>query len=291
MSAVIGPAAPMVVATGTTALVLDSPHSGSHYPEDFRYACNLSRLRRAEDFLVDELFGFAPSLGAAFVAATFPRSYIDANRSLEDVDPLLLAPHERDAEVAPSVKSQHGMGLVWRLLDGREPIYAAHLAKSEIDARIERCWKPYHAAVDQAVETAFDRHGRVLHLNCHSMPSASRLYPAGHGHAMPFDFLLGDREGTTASPGVTEHLAEALRSCGYQVGVNGIFKGVELVRRHGRPAEGRHSVQIEVNRRLYMDEERLRLHDGFQQVRGDLETVLRSLRHIPWPAADRTAAS
>ena len=58
-------------------LVLDSPHSGAHYPEEFAYRCPLPMLRRAEDAYVDELYEAAPAHGATLIAALFPRSYID----------------------------------------------------------------------------------------------------------------------------------------------------------------------------------------------------------------------
>jgi N-formylglutamate deformylase len=276
MSAALPPRVQVSTAAEPAPLVFDSPHSGTDYPADFAYVCDLADLRRAEDFRVDALFDFTPALGATLISATFPRSYLDVNRAPEDIDPELLPPHERGGAV-PSVKSNLGMGLVWRLLDGEVPIYAGPLRRAQIDARIERCWQPYHLAVTQAIGDTFERHGRVLHVNCHSMPSQSRLYPAAIEHRMPFDFLLGDRDGSTASPHVTNFIAEFLRGEGFVVGINQVFKGVELVRRYGAPAKHRHSVQLEINRALYMDEERHQAHDGFATVRGILRRLAQAL--------------
>ncbi|MBC7956872.1 MAG: N-formylglutamate amidohydrolase [Cytophagales bacterium] len=259
--------------TSPSPLVLDSPHSGTDYPADFAYECPFEHLRRAEDCFVDQLFAFGPALGATLIAAPFPRSYIDVNRAPDDIDPALLAPEERRG-LAPSVKSELGMGLVWRLLDGSEPIYAQPLTRAEIDARIERCWHPYHAAVAQAVDAAHQRHGHSIHINCHSMPSHSRFYPAALGHTMPFDFLVGDRDGSTASPALTQRVAAFLRAQGFVVGVNEIFKGVELVRRHGAPPARRHAIQLEVNKKLYMNEARHTAHDGFAPTQAVLQRLL-----------------
>ena len=168
------------------------------------------------------------------------------------------------------------MGLVWRLLKG-EPIYDGYLSRREIDDRVESCWRPYHMAVSRAISMADERHGTCVHLNCHSMPARAHVYPAELDHTMPFDFLVGDRDGTTADPDLTEWIANQLRAEGYSVGVNQIFKGVELVQRHGDPARGRHSVQIEVNKRLYMDEERLALHEGYGRVQASLKRLVKAL--------------
>lgn len=257
-------------------LVFDSPHSGTDYPADFAYVCPLDHLRHAEDFLVDELFGFGPDMGISLVAANAPRSYIDVNRAQSDIDPLLLSPEERGHEL-PSVKSDLGMGLVWRLLDGKVPIYGGPLTRAAIDGRIRDCWLPYHAAVEQAIVASHARHGYSIHINCHSMPSRSSLYPASLGHAMPFDFLVGDRDGTTASPALSHYVAAFLRAEGFTAGVNSIFKGVELVRRFGDPARQRHSIQIEVNRNLYMDEELHAAHAGFGRVREVLQRLAHAL--------------
>jgi N-formylglutamate deformylase len=266
-------------AAAPSHVVLDSPHSGRSYPPDFEHACPLDRLRQAEDFLVDELFAFAPELGASLISAPFPRSYIDVNRAPEDIDPELLSPDERSG-VPPSAKSELGIGLIWRLLEGNERIYARQLTRAEIDERIARCWLPYHAALAQAISAAHERHGHSLHLNCHSMPSCSRLYPSALGHTMPFDFLVGDRDGTTAGAVVTGRVATLLRAQGFLVGVNEIFKGVELVRRHSDPANHRHSIQLEINRKLYMHEDRLEVHAGFSRVQAVLQRLVREL--VAW---------
>ena len=75
----------------TVPLVLDSPHSGAVYPEEFAYRCPLPVLRRAEDAYVDELFAAAPAHGATLIGALFPRSYIDVNRAADDFDPAIMA--------------------------------------------------------------------------------------------------------------------------------------------------------------------------------------------------------
>ncbi|MCJ7800595.1 MAG: N-formylglutamate amidohydrolase [Polaromonas sp.] len=261
---------------GSSALVLDSPHSGTAYPPDFMYACAMAALRSAEDTHVEKLYDFAPALGVHWIEAHFPRSYLDANRNTTELDVSLLdGPWRGLVETDPVVlsKVRLGKGLVWRTMDDGAPIYARKLSVQEVQARIERCWKPYHAAVAQAVDAARQAHGYSLHINCHSMPAMASSHATdfpGEAHA---DFVVGDRDGRTASPALSRLVCEHLRALGYDVAYNHPYKGVELVRRYGDPARQRHSLQLEINRKLYMNEETLVLLPGFES----LKTTLRGL--------------
>jgi N-formylglutamate deformylase len=259
-------------------VLLDSPHSGRRYPADFGHACPLHRLRRAEDTHVERLFGNGPRLGATLVHALFPRSYIDVNRGLDDIDPLLLGEAIEGRPV--SEKSRLGMGLVWRKLTDGTPIYDRLLSRGEIAQRIARCWHPYHDTVAAAHRRIVARHGHIVHLNCHSMPSVSPLYPSRWEGRMPYDFVIGTREGSSASPALCAFIVELLERRGHVVGVDDPYKGVELVRRFGRPALQQHSVQIEVNRRLYMDEPTFELNEGFVRTQATLDALVEALQTV-----------
>ncbi len=258
---------------GTSALVMDSPHSGTQYPADFGFACQLPALRQAQDTHVERLFGFAPQLNAAWVEAYFPRSYLDANRSCEEIDPGLLdAPWP--GPLTGGAKVRLGKGLVWRLTDDGLPIYDRLLSVAEVQRRIDRCWVPYHTALATAIDAAHQRHGHVLHINCHSMPStAGATATEFPGEEHP-DFVLGNRDDTSSSAALLECLRSSLAAHGYSVAKNHPYKGVELVRRYSKPAEGRHSIQLEVNRRLYMNEQTLEPHEGFDAIRQHLLEAL-----------------
>lgn len=265
--------------TRPVPVVLDSPHSGTCYPEDFGYDLMLSRLRPAEDTHVDLLFDQGPSLGMALLAAEFPRTYIDVNRAVDDIDHLLLA-SPWPQPVAASGKSRLGKGLIWRLLDDGTPIYRRHLSVSEVMGRINECWRPYHLALKTLLDQTSEVQGGVLHINCHSMPSvAGQLATDEPGLAHP-DIVLGDRDGTTADPVLTQSIADAFRALGYTCWVNRPYKGVELVRAYANPAQERHSIQLEINRRLYMDEMSLELTPGFYGLKNDLFKVLTHIRDL-----------
>ena len=255
-------------------IVIDSPHSGTAYPEDFRYSAPFELLRRGEDLYVERLYAQAPRFGATFIAANFPRAYIDPNRLLADIDPELLdAPWP--GEVAAGPKTQLGVGLIWRRL-GDVPIYSRKLSVAEVQARIERCYRPYHAALDGAIESAHGQHGAVWHLNVHSMPDDS--YQRLGLPVKPLaDFVLGDLDGRTAGEPLMALLEGLLREHGYSVARNDPFKGVEIIARYGRPAERRHSLQIEVKRSCYADVERHEPNAGFERVQRARHAMLAAL--------------
>ena len=265
---------------GSTPLVLDSPHSGTDYPADFAPACPLPLLRGAEDTHVEKLYAFAPALGAAWVEAHFPRSYLDANRDTTEIDTTLLDARWPDPVATdPAVlsKVRLGKGLIWRCTDDGVPIYDRKLSVAEVRARIDRCWRPYHAAVGRAIDAAHARHGYSIHLNCHSMPAVASTHATDFPGLVHADFVVGNRDESTSSGALALLICDHLRAVGYHVEYNHPYKGVELVRRYGRPTDHRHSIQLEINRKLYMDETTLAMHDGFDALQGHLRALVTRL--------------
>ena len=259
-----GPALPIIV---------DSPHSGTDYPADFGTVAPMSLLRRAEDTWVDRLYADAPQHGAWLLAAQFPRAYIDPNRSLADIDQALLdAPWP--GVVSASRKTELGIGLVWRLLDG-QPMYARKLGLAEVQRRIDDCWAPYHAALSRLLDEAAQRWPQRWHLNVHSMPDNSYV-KLGLPDKPLADFVLGNLDGSTSDEATMEVLAQALSAQGYSVAMNDPFKGVEIIRNSGQPSLGHHAVQIEIKRSLYMDEQ-LQPNAGFERTQSAVNAALAAL--------------
>jgi len=257
-------------------LIFDSPHSGSIYPDDFNHVIDRMTLRRSEDAHIDELFSGVTSHGATLLHALFPRCYVDPNRNEDDIDTAMIA-DEWPHPVNPTSKTlDRGVGLIWKDMKAFGPIYDRHLTAAEISARIETFWRPYHAALSNLVESSHQEHGKVIHVNCHSMASMGDRTTEDGIVARP-DFVIGDRDGTTCAPEVTQTVADFFKSQGYSVAVNDPYKGFELVRRHGRPDEGRHSIQIEINRALYMDEATLSKRAGFLPLQAQLTELSHKL--------------
>lgn len=259
-------------------LVCDSPHSGVQYPDDFGYALPFDKLRSGEDTDVHVLWEALPAVGATLLAAEFPRAYIDPNRDLEDIDPAMLD-GAWPTPLKPGEKTRLGIGLIWRDAgpDGRKPIYDRLLGVAEVQRRIADFHAPYHAAMQEQIESAYRRFGAVWHLNLHSMPANSYEGMQIQSDHPLADFVLGDRDGTTAAPEFTAMVADALRRRGFSVALNDPFKGVALIARLGRPAERRHSLQVEVHRGLYMDETTRERSTGFDALRNALAGVSREI--------------
>ncbi len=257
-------------------LVFDSPHSGSAYPEDFGYACPLDILRTAEDAHIDDLYAAAPEHGASLLAALFPRSYIDVNRDVGDIDQDLLdAPWP--GPIAPGEKTRLGMGLVRRLAKPNLPVYSRKLSVAEVAWRIALCHEPYHAMLQGICDRLHRKFSVVWLVNCHSMPARGSAMSSDGPGGQRADFVLGDRDGTTCAPEFTDFVARLLKGRGYSVKVNDPYKGVEIVRRHGIPAERRHALQIEVKRALYIDEKTLAPNGHYATLKADLTHLIAAL--------------
>ncbi|MDH4114332.1 MAG: N-formylglutamate amidohydrolase [Burkholderiaceae bacterium] len=259
-------------------LVLDSPHSGFSFPADFDAVVSEADLRDGEDCFVDQLYLPATELGVPLLAAVYPRTYLDANRHAGDVDLELVEGGRWPHEYVPSGKADIGKALVWRTLDDGRAIYGRRLRVEEILSRIERVHTPYHDRLQRMIDTAHARFGTVFHINCHSMNSVAGVMGEGGKGTERSDFVLGDRDQTTCDPAFTEFVRATLVAMGYVVRVNDPYKGVELVRAYSDPARGRHSLQVEINKRLYMDEERLLPNDGFASLQRNLSQLIEAVR-------------
>lgn len=257
-------------------LVCDSPHSGTDYPADFRYTVDRAALRKSEDTHIDTLWSGVPQVGGSLVCATFPRSYIDPNRVESDVDVAMLDgawPHP--ANPSPRCIEQ-GNGLVWRLTPEYLPIYSRLLSPDELAHRIAHYWKPYRQAVDEQLHQAVERFGGWWHLNLHSMPS--NAYERLGRPAQPLaDVVLGDLDGSSCAPEFLDVVTQAFKTRGYSISVNDPYKGQDLIRKSGQPAKNRHSLQIEINRALYMDESTREPNANFATLKSDIDLVLRDV--------------
>ena len=258
---------------GKVPVVFDSPHSGTVYPDDFQYTVAEEVLRMGEDTYIEELYGAAPEMGASFLQAHFPRSYIDPNRTILDIDQELLS-EPWHGEVTPSIKTESGIGLIWRVARPGYPIYERRLSAAEVQARIDTYHQPYQDALMSTIAETKEEFGAVWHINCHSMPGVSdERSPEGPGIERA-EFCLGDRDGTTCSPEFTAFVAETLRGMGYKTVVNDPFKGVELVRMVGAPDQNQHSLQIEINRKLILNDKTKEKVADYETLRANLTKLI-----------------
>lgn len=254
-------------------LLIDLPHSGNFYPDDFCFSCNKKTLALCEERYLDELF-ISPvtAIGGTVLKANFARTYVDVNRAINDIDPLLLdTPWSKSPP--ENGRSIYGHGLVMRLIQGQN-IYANSLTHADINTRIENYYSLYHNWLNDLIDTSIQQFDVSYHLNIHSMPSS--VVNAHFPHAPP-DFILGDLDGRTCGLDFRNHISNTLRELGYRVGINQLYKGAEIVRRYGEPAWGRHSLQIEINRALFQNEKTGEKNKGFDKLQKDIHTLVLSV--------------
>lgn len=256
----------------TSAVVFSSPHSGRFYPDDLISRARLDRraLRASEDAFVDRLFATAPDWGAPLIAATMPRAYVDLNRGPEELDPAVV----RDVQATglnPRVAA--GLGVIPRIVAEGRPIYRGKIALEEARARIAAWHTPYHQKLEALMTEAAGRFGHAILLDCHSMPTdALRAAPRVRGGRA--EIVLGDRFGASAARPFMLEAAAAFEGAGFAVAMNAPFAGGHITQRYGRPAQGWHAIQIEIDRGLYLDQERVEPGPGFEAFHATLARVI-----------------
>jgi N-formylglutamate amidohydrolase len=270
-------------AVQTVPLVLTSPHSGRNYPPDFVAASRLDplTLRRSEDSYVDELFQAAPALGAPLLRAHFPRAFVDPNREPYELDPSMFDGRLPDFANTNSPRVAAGLGTIARVVCNGAEIYDRKLSMSEALDRIDSFYRPYHAALGDLLDATADRFGLALLLDCHSMPSVGGPMDKDPG-LRRVDFVLGDCHGASCSPALTDAVAEVLKAEGYVVTRNAPYAGGFTTRHYGRPGDGLHALQIEINRALYMDEASYERRPYFATLAGHMRALVDALTRFDW---------
>lgn len=261
----------------TAPVVFASPHSGRDYPPEFVAASRLNTLtlRRSEDAFLDEVFGAAPDFGAPLLCAEFPRAYVDANREAFELDPAMFAGPLPDYVNTSSPRISAGLGTIAKIVTDGEDIYNAPLSFEEVRQRIETFHRPYHEALQQLLDTTRALFGGCLLVDCHSMPSGAA--PPLNSLGQPVSVVLGDCFATACAPAITDTAQRALESAGLSVTRNKPYAGGFTTRHYGRPEDGVHVLQIEINRGLYMDEKRILRGAGMAELKRRIAMLVDAL--------------
>lgn len=257
--------------------VFASPHSGDRYPVDMGAAPGLTEasLRSAEDARVDRLIAPGVDHGAALLLGRIGRACVDLNRDPADLDPLLVGGLEG---AAASPRAAAGYGVIPRLTGDGRPLYDRRLSRDEAADRIARVHAPYHAALTGLMRAALERHGEAVLVDWHSMPSRA---VRGVGGARGPDVVLGDRHGSSCAAELTRRLRRGFEALGWRVALNQPYSGGWTTQVHGRPADGLHAVQIELNRDLYLDETTLEPGPGWSRCAAGVRRVIGDLLADP----------
>ena len=258
----------------TCPVVVSSPHSGRDYSARFlrQSMLGIAALRSSEDAFVDHLVAASPRWGAPLLLAHVPRAYVDLNRAPDEFDPALIEGARRN-DNNPRIAS--GLGVIPRVVAGGRAIYSGKLPLSEAETRIASFWRPYHDALRHLIDETMTRFGFVVLLDMHSMPSeaASILRP----HQGAADIVLGDRHGASAGSGIVAEIEASFAAQSFRVTRNSPFAGAYIAQAYGRPSAGKHVVQIEISRGLYMDETRIAPLPQFESIE---QRIVRALAQI-----------
>jgi N-formylglutamate amidohydrolase len=264
----------------SSPLILASPHSGRIYPEEFAGQSCLAEivLRQSEDCLVDHLVAAAPKLGAPLLSALFPRVFVDPNREPTELDQDMFAERLAMPANAASPRVLAGLGVIPRLAANEQEIYRAKLPPLEAERRLQLFYRPYHRALGDLVAATKRQFGLCVLLDCHSMPSAGAWMDGLHSRQrIDVVYVLGECFGASCAERMTAAAETALSERGGKVRRNNPYSGGYVAQAYGRPAQGVHVLQIEINRALYMNEATLEPSPGFAAVEDVLEVLIERL--------------
>ena len=248
-------------------VLLSVPHAGRDYPKWLldMAAKGYASLTNLEDPLVDRLVWRAMRHGIGAIIATAPRAGIDCNRAEHEVDPAVV---EGSSGRPMSARVRGGLGIVPGRTQQHGFLWRRSIRAEQLEQRLESAHRPYHRAVEQQLGLLHERFGCALLLDCHSMPP----HPAG----VP-SIIFGDCHGRTAASWIAKEAREIAERFAFTAGSNEPFAGGHIVDRHGAPARGIHALQIEIDRRCYLDPGLREPGAGFDHVASLIEALATDL--------------
>jgi len=260
-------------------IIFNSPHSGTVYPHEFLITTriDMATLRRSEDSFMDELIGGLADKGFAVMRVNFPRSFVDVNREPYELDPRMFHGRLPSFANTRSMRVAGGLGTIPRVVGDGQDIYSDRLSVEDALRRIESLYKPYHRALRKLISKVHDMFGAVILIDCHSMPSigVSREEPRRP------DIVIGDRYGTSCSPLLPDVIEHTMARLEYSVGRNKPYAGGFITEHYGNPGSGLHTIQIDLNRAVYMDERSRERTQRFARVAQDLAVLADACAEIP----------
>ncbi|NVK17515.1 MAG: N-formylglutamate amidohydrolase [Methylocystaceae bacterium] len=268
--------------TQKSPVIYASPHSGNHYPKDFVKNALLDpiTLRRSEDAFVHEVYESCIDYGSPMLRANFPRAYVDANREPYELDPAMFQDRLPPYVNTDSQRALAGLGTIAKVVTNGAHIYKEKLQFSAVRDRIETLYHPYHAALRQLIEETRGQFGACLLIDCHSMPSIGGPIEPDEDNNRT-DIILGDRFGTSCAEWITDFAQEILQDQGFVVRRNQPYAGGYTTYHYGMPDQRVHTLQIELNRVLYMDEETITRLPELETIKKKFSVLIEKLSTIP----------
>ena len=253
-------------------LIVDVSRSGREYPKEYRSPLPFTTVHDNVSMYVEDLVAGAPQVGATLLYCMFPNTWVDVNRDELDMDPAVVD-GQWPVKLKPTARTLEGLGLIKSKSRYGEPFQERKLSVTEIESRLIKYYRPYHAELTRIIDDLHARFGIVRQISCHCMSAVGAPTHPDAGQPRP-DFCIGDLHGKTASPEFRALIVDTLKRLGYSVTVNEPYVGNVLIARNSDPSRGIDSLQIEINKKLFMDTQTFRATAGLAKLRADLDKLL-----------------
>ena len=246
-----------------SSLILSSPHSGNFYPDEFISLLNveLSELNQNEDSLVDELINGSLLFKNLILKAIWSRSVVDVNRAKTDFNFNDFEPPISDIIAKPSKYSRSGIGVIPTRSGINDKIYKSKLSGKKATRWINDAWKSYHETLSNILDKAHDQYGQYVLFDFHSMPSES------DNIRNKVDIILGNCHGQSCDENVIDFLEKNLSERGLKIRRNTPYSGGFITENYGDPKKNKHTIQIEINRSIYLDERTRERNNNFENCK------------------------
>ena len=255
----------------TSGVVFALPHSGRDYGVSFLNQSILDQLsiRSSEDAFLDQLIDGIEKYGAPKIIANAPRAFIDLNRSTDELDPALISGIKNNMR-NPRISS--GLGVIPRVVSHGKEIYRGKLSFEQAQSRIKYYWKPYHTDLSNLLQRSQSVFGQSLLIDIHSMPHEAVSMQSSF--IKPPEIVVGDRFGMSSDPEFTNLVISILKQHEFRVAKNTPFAGAFITKHHGKVKKRIHALQLEIDRSLYMDEEKISPNSEFEELKTRLFPAL-----------------
>lgn len=262
----------------TTSMVFNSPHSGRSYSESFLKNSLLKKpeIRASEDAYVDDLFSSVTEFGAPLLTAVAPRAFVDLNRQADELDSAIIQGVNKNIL---NSRVLSGLGVIPRIVSKGNNIQSGKMTIEQANLRLDKSYFPYHYKLKKLLDQTKLEFGKVILIDCHSMPMRSTHSLRSSDGKSP-NIVLGNRFGSSCSSDIMEQIKSSFESAGFRVSQNIPFSGAYILKNYGRPSINQHAIQIEIDRSLYLNEKLVEKSDKYYDLKYKLKTVIRDIVSI-----------
>ena len=257
-------------------LIISIPHSGSYFPPNFCDAvnCSVAEMRHNEDIFVDELLQKVIENGLPTLKMNVSRVFVDLNRDKLELDPSMFYNYPKEQDILFDRHCRVGIGVIHRINYKREPLYKGLLDYNEVQKRIEKVYDIYHKRLQQIINKCIKKFGFCLVLDCHSMPSKiCSIIDDRSG----IDICLGNLFSQSCPQDISDFFAGQFWNKNYNVEFNCPYSGAFITFNYCQPRKNMYTLQLEINRALYADEDALEKNIHFNEVAEDISSAIIAL--------------